>query len=122
MKKLTLGSFKKQEKNYNQIYDEFWKEIIEEKDGKLDIEQIKKELADYSFMLHEVPKVYCEVSGNRISKPNTYAFEVIGQFNELNLNKDITQDDVQEMIKYSKTLEELKEELKDYFELSSQRN
>lgn len=68
------------EKDYLEIYDEFWKEIIENEDGTINLDQLKKELSDYHFIMGEVSKVYCEVTDDMISKPNTYAFEVINLF------------------------------------------
>lgn len=65
----------------DKVYKDFWKEIVTT-DGKLDLEKVKAELFDYSFMLEQVPKVYCEVTGNSISKPNTYADSVISCFND----------------------------------------
>lgn len=62
----------------------FWVPIIfDEENGKLNLEQLKKELYDYSMLLENVPKVYCEVSGGKISKPNTDPNEVISAFNDL---------------------------------------
>lgn len=67
-------------KDYEKVYNEFWKGIIENKDGVVNIDQVKRELSDYYFMLNEVPKVYCEVTNDNISKPNTYAYEVLNIF------------------------------------------
>ncbi len=67
------------EKDYNQVYEEFWKDIIEDENGNLNKDQVKRELADFYFIMNEVPKVYMEVTGGMISKPNTFAFEVIGE-------------------------------------------
>lgn len=61
---------------------EFWKTIICNEDGTINIEQLKLELYDYSFMLKEVPTVYSEVTGGMLSKPNYYAKTVISVFNE----------------------------------------
>ena len=106
----------KEERNPQEIYDSFWKGIVE-KDGVLDIEAVKNELSDYEFILSQVPKVYCEVSGGMISKPNTYAYEVLTQFHEHFEDKEITKDDVKDIIDRSETKEELVDELKDYFSL-----
>jgi hypothetical protein len=46
--------------------DEFWKDIIY-KDGKINEEQVMKELADFYFVIQEVPKVYCHVTGGMLS-------------------------------------------------------
>lgn len=58
------------------IYQSFWKDIVE-KNGVIDIEQVKKELADYSFVLSEVSKVYTHVTGGLLSKPNYHANGII---------------------------------------------
>lgn len=86
-------------KNYLEVYDEFWKNIVENEDGTLNAEQIKKELSDYYFMLEEVPKVYDDVTEGRIGNPMTYASEVINIFRE----KHIRPSD----IFYGEDLEEL---------------
>lgn len=62
---------------YEKVYNDFWKELIEDEDGNIDKDSMMRELNDYAFLLDEVPKVYMEVTGGRISKPNTYAYEVI---------------------------------------------
>ncbi|MFA5395715.1 MAG: hypothetical protein WC346_06820 [Methanogenium sp.] len=102
--------------DYEKDFEDFWKDIIIKK-GKIDLEQVKKELHDYHILLKEVPEVYMEVTGGRISKPNTRAFEVIGEFNEQNLNKEITKDDVKMMINDNNSLRELVDALIDYFDL-----
>ena len=70
------------ERNYLEIYEEFWKSIVENEDGTLNLDQIKKELSDFYFIMEQASMVYEEVTNGRISKPNTYAFEVIRLFNE----------------------------------------
>ena len=61
---------------------EFWKEIVCNEDGTINVEQLKKELCDFSLMIGEVPKVYCAVTGNMLSKPTYYADTVISIFDE----------------------------------------
>lgn len=58
-------------------FDEFWRGIVMKPDGTWDIDQIKRELHDYHVALSEVPKVYCEITGNAMSKVNYLADEVI---------------------------------------------
>lgn len=70
------------ERDYNKDWNEFWKEIVCEKDGALNLEQVKKELSDYSMILEEVPKVYCAVTGDTLSKPNYKAETVIRVFED----------------------------------------
>ena len=65
------------------IFQEFWRVIVcPNGDGVLDVEQVKKELADYHDLLHEVPKVYDHITGGRISKPHTHAHAVIAEADE----------------------------------------
>ena len=61
---------------------EFWKTIICNDDGTINIDQLKLELHDYSLMLGEVPKVYIAVTGGMLSKPHYYADSVIKVFRE----------------------------------------
>ena len=61
---------------------EFWKTIICNEDGTINIDHLKLELHDYSLMLGEVPKVYIEVTGGMLSKQTYYADTVISVFNE----------------------------------------
>ncbi len=106
---------KKERKSYSQDYEDFWKDIVEE-NGVLNLDQVKRELSDYHFLLEEVPKVYDAVSGGLISKPNTYAYEVLNEFNEKFADKGITSDDVTDMIKDQDNLEDLINDLKAYFD------
>jgi len=46
----------------------FWEPIVIKPDGSIDIEQVKKELHDFYVAMQEVPKVYCHITGNRLSK------------------------------------------------------
>ena len=71
---------------------EFWKTIICNEDGTINVDQLKLELHDYSLMLGEVPKVYIEVTGGTLSKPHYYADGVIRMFRERYANKAIAVD------------------------------
>lgn len=62
--------------DYQKIFKDFWEELVCNPDGTLNMDAVQRELADYYFMLQEVPKVYDHVTGGAVSKPNTYAFEV----------------------------------------------
>lgn len=59
-----------------QDFDTFWRDIVMP-DGKLDFDQVRRELHDYHDLLVEVPKVYGHITDGRISKPNTLASSVI---------------------------------------------
>jgi hypothetical protein len=98
-------------------YQEFWKDIVENEDGTLNKEHVKKELCDFSMVMDNCTKAYIEMTCNRISKPNTKFFEVLSIFEEKFLDKEYVRDDMRETIDKCSTLEELVEELTDYFEL-----
>lgn len=51
-----------------QIFQNFWKDIICNADGTINVEQVKKELADFHFVMEQVPKVYCHITGDLLSK------------------------------------------------------
>ena len=55
---------------------EFWSDIIY-KDGKIDEEQVMKELADFSYILDQLPKVYVHITGGLLSKAMYKAEDVI---------------------------------------------
>lgn len=70
-----------------QVYEDFWEEIICDSDGNIDIEQVKKELCDYYNILQQVPKVYNEITGGWLSKPSYQAETVLDVFREKYANK-----------------------------------
>lgn len=59
------------DKEVEKDYNEFWKPIVEDENGNISFEQVKKELYDYHQMIKSVEKVYCHITNDRISKPNT---------------------------------------------------
>ena len=77
-------------------YNEFWKEIVE-KNGELDLNQIKKELSDYSFILDQLPKIYCHVTGGLLSKHMYFAGTIIQVFEERQseLFEDLLKDELE---------------------------
>lgn len=65
--------------DYEHTYNEEWRDIIEP-NGTLDMDALKKELHDFSFLMSQASEVYCEVTGNRLSKTTYNASAVIGEF------------------------------------------
>lgn len=65
------------EMTYQEEYEKFWKEIVENPDGSLNKDQVMRELSDFSTMIQQVAKVYYHVTGGKISKPDTMASAVI---------------------------------------------
>jgi len=68
--------------DYEKEYEDFWKDIVE-KDGIVNMDQVKKELHDFYMMIKEVPKVYDHITNSRISKPLTHAHAVIEVFDQI---------------------------------------
>ena len=99
------------------VYQEFWKDIVENEDGTLNVEQVKKELADYSMVMDNCLSAYEEMSGGLITKPNTYFSEVLKIFQEKFWNVDFVKDDIRDMLKDVDDIEALKSELIEYFDL-----
>lgn len=74
--------------------EEFWFPIVQP-NGEWDHDQIMKELHDYRVVLEEVPKVYCHITGNELSKPHYIASEVItaaDDFYEKRCREDLLED------------------------------
>lgn len=99
-------------KNYKEEYRDHWQGIVE-KDGKLDLDSVQRELADYSMVMDIASEVYCHLTSNRISKPNTLAKEIIAQVEELQEEhtqeaiEEATSDMVLQNGEYLKALEEI---------------
>lgn len=82
---------------------EFWEDIIY-KDGKLDEEQVMKELEDYSDMMDRFGTFLCEATGGRMSKLN-YTTEAM--LSELNSHiEDCCQQAIEDYKKYDLPLSE----------------
>lgn len=63
-------------------FENFWKAIIMNEDGSVNLEQVKKELFDFSFVMEQVPKVYCAITNDTLSKINYPAEVVISKYEE----------------------------------------
>jgi hypothetical protein len=68
--------------DYASEYASYWRDIIEHADGTLNMDQMMRELADYSMLIKQVSEAYDEVTGSRISKPLTLPVHVINAVNE----------------------------------------
>lgn len=109
-------------------YQSFWKDLVET-DDVMDPEKVKAELYDFHFMMHEVPKVYCHITGNLLSKTMYYASTVIAQADDyaqeeyyINLNHDLEhlEDEIKclvESITDRHSLTKVKEDAQDLLEI-----
>ena len=63
-------------------FEEWWASIVMP-NGEWDLEQVKKELYDYSVLIRNVSEVYDHITGGRISKPFTKVEVVIAEADDL---------------------------------------
>ena len=77
----------------------------------------KNDYDHYLWIRGQVAEVYCEITGGTLSYADYDAKTVLGYFEDYNLSKSITQEDVKMYINSCETLQELKEDLTSYFEL-----
>lgn len=61
--------------DYMVAFDDFWRELVTDDTGALDVDKVARELADYASVMEEASKAYEELSG--LSKPNSAAVHVI---------------------------------------------
>ena len=66
----------KKDKEVESEWEDTWKDILVKEDGSIDVEQLKRELFDYSQMIDRMCTLTHEVTGYRLSKPN-YPVSVI---------------------------------------------
>lgn len=74
-------------KNYEKTYEEFWRDIVEE-NGVVNMDQVKRELHDFTNVIEGSSKVYCNLTNGVISKPLTDP-DVVISINEENKNMEI---------------------------------
>ena len=93
------------------VYREFWARALE-KGGVFDVEQAKKELFDYHFLLKQVPEIYMHITGGLLSKTNYRASTVIEMADD-HLNKLVDEEtkELEAEIRRLETGQELGEEL-----------
>lgn len=108
-------------KEVEQRFQEFWKDIVCNDDGTLNTIAVKNELSDYSFILDQVPKVYSEVTGGRLSYPNYEAETILQIFRDEFANKvwalECLADDWDDVTADCVTNEDYKRALFEYLEV-----
>lgn len=80
--------------DYEKKFEEDWKDLVCYPDGMLDKDKVMRELSDYSFLLESVPKVYCHITGGKISKPNTLPGVVIAEADDSYSNEEVMEDSI----------------------------
>ncbi len=58
-------------KNYEQVYNDFWKGIVEDENGNVNMDQVKRELYDFHVLIGNIPIIFDHVTGGGCSKPMT---------------------------------------------------
>ncbi len=104
--------------NIEKDFNTFWKHLIINDDGSVNLDHLKRELVDYSTVLGEVSRVYDHVTHGNISKPNTSAEDVISVSDDENdkFYYNMFRDDVLSIIDEDSLSDEDKlEELREYF-------
>lgn len=69
------------DKEWEDDWNNIWLPLLYT-DGQLDLQKIKNEMHDLWFVYQQVGKVYCELTGDKLSKTNYYADVIIGLHNE----------------------------------------
>lgn len=67
---------------YVENYNSTFKDIVEYEDGTLNKDQVMRELSDYAVFMDTATRVYCRVTGGRVSKINTTADAIIGVYED----------------------------------------
>jgi hypothetical protein len=65
------------QKEIEELWETFWKPIVCNEDGSINIEQLKKELADFSMVMDGCSEVYDHITRGNLSKPNSDPKSVI---------------------------------------------
>jgi len=63
-------------------WNKFWKEIITNEDGTVNLDQVKCELHDFEILINNIPEIYMHVTGGKVSKHLTDADVIKGLFDE----------------------------------------
>jgi len=111
----VLGDMKMTDNNSST--KDFWKKIIYQR-GILNESAMFDELHDYGYLLDQVPKVYDTISNGLLSKPNYPAEVIIEQLNHNYYSKATINDDITEMLADISDFDELKQQLREYFEIN----
>ena len=104
------------DEEFEKSYEDFWKPLITT-EGYIDEQKVKNELHDLVFCHNQISEVYCELTGGQLSYANYYADDIITAIEDRTYDKNTTQEDVKMYINSCNTLQELKEDLTNYFEL-----
>lgn len=104
------------EKEIEENYQNFWKEIVENPDDSINKEQLKKELFDFSFLMENSSKIYYHITDGLLSKNNYTSKTVIDVADDV-FNKLLKE----ETKKYKKIIKKIRK-LSDFENLQSSKD
>jgi len=108
-------------KEIEKVWQEFWKDIVCDENGSINLEQLKKELHDFYTIMQEVPKVYSEITGGMLSYITYPAETVLGVYYDRFGNKiwslECLPDDWDDITADCETNEDYKKVLFKYLEI-----
>lgn len=70
------------DKRVNDTYEIYWKCIIEDKNGTLNVDNLKEELYGYSLVMNNCTQAYTEMTNGKITRPTTDFAEVLKIFKD----------------------------------------
>jgi hypothetical protein len=121
MDEIELGrEIDREEREYEQDWEDFWKDIIIDENKNINLDQVKRELSDYGQLIENTCEIVCEITGNRLSYPNYPARTVLDLFEDQFIDKQIAGEDMIRLVKDSKNLEEIMNEMRIYFGISKE--
>lgn len=71
-----LTVYKDPKKTADDEYSEFWKGLVENEDGSINKEALKKELSDYTMIIDHCTKAYYHMTEGEVSNPLTLPDEI----------------------------------------------
>ena len=99
---------------YELEWNNFWKEIIIDSDGNINLEQVKKELADYKNVMQNNVNINMYMTNGMLSEAY-YPEEVIHTFHDLCfIDKKIAKDDIINIVEDGTNISEIIEKINKY--------
>ncbi|MFS0560482.1 hypothetical protein AB1K91_07055 [Terribacillus sp. 179-K 1B1 HS] len=97
-------------RDYQKVYEEQWKSIVEDHEGNLQKKQIQKQLAAYSALIENVSYVYGMLTPQR--KVDEDPMIIIDYVNDTMINREMVIHDLEQMANYEGMIS--KEEIVEY--------
>jgi len=104
--------------DYEQVWENFWKEIVVDDDGNINLDQVKRELSDFKMLMSSTSEIIGEITNGLLSYPNYPARTVLNLFEENYISKQTAGEDMIKLVLNSGDLKEIINEMKEYFNIS----